>query len=102
MCAWPGRLYTIMNDRTVQHGEKEKNEQGVHRCSQCIDRLVHRLLTRTEEHGRSYVAEELQSPLDLLYVGLIFRVDAHHVFDRLVGMNNGAVIAAAEVKTDGF
>jgi hypothetical protein len=49
-----------------------------------------------------HVPEKLQASLDLRDVSLVFCVQSHLVFDRLVRVNHRAMIAAAKVKANGF
>src|SRR5512140_1540408 len=46
--------------------------------------------------------KKLQPPLDLSYVSLVLWIEPHLIFNGLVCVNDGAVVAPAEVKANSF
>lgn len=49
-----------------------------------------------------YAPPQFQSPFDLVDIGFVFGIYFHLVFDALIGVNDGAVVASSKVESYSF
>lgn len=74
----------------------------MHRSSPETHGFRNRFLTQVVDGVVLHMTKKLQAPSDLCDVRLIFLVESHLIFDRLICVNYCAMIAPAKMQSNSF